>query len=194
MGRSHLLREPDLDKLDGAYDLLSRDPKRALVELLALAENGSQLSMLYVGEIYAKGLGVSVDLNEAEKWFARLASHDSAFGYFALGKLYLKQARYVDARDAFERAVRKRYVPAMQFLARMYVHGSGGPRHLKRAEELLLLGARSGSVLAKAYLGSFYLGRNGARNKLRGLWIKSSAFIDFLIVLATKGTGSERLR
>jgi TPR repeat protein len=159
-----------------------------------LAGNGSQMSMLYIGEIYGKGLGVSVDLNEAEKWFLRLASHESVFGYFALGKLYLKQARYIEARDAFEHAVRKCYVPAMQFLARMYLYGSGGPKDLKRAEELLLLGARSGSVLAKAYLGSFYLSSNDPRNKLRGLWLKSSALMDFLIVISTKGFGSERLR
>lgn len=192
--RLALAKEPDPKRLNNAYRLLRRDPSRALGELRLLVEQGSQMSMLYIGDIYKRGLGTSNDPDEAERWYRRLASSDSVLGYYALGRLYLAQGRYVDARSAFEQAAERGYVPAVHFLGRMYFAAQGVQKDTNKGEELLIRAANAGSVLAKSGLASFYLRSADPRVKLRGARLRFCAIIDFFVVALTRGFGSDRLR
>src|SRR5690349_4437601 len=65
-------REPDLSRLYDAYHALDADPLRGLAELQELAQIGSEMSMMYLGNAFATGNGATVDLAQAAIWFGRL--------------------------------------------------------------------------------------------------------------------------
>jgi TPR repeat protein len=60
-------KEPDLAALTRAHGLLRVDPKSALNELERLAEQGSIMSMVYIGSAYRDGTGVMRDVSQAER-------------------------------------------------------------------------------------------------------------------------------
>jgi TPR repeat protein len=148
-----------------------------------------------LGEAFAKGNGVAVDYDEAEKWYRRAADAESLLAYYSLGRLYLRQRRYDDARDAFEFAAEKRYVPALHFLGRMHFAGNGMARDPEKGEQLLQRAADAGSVVAKAGLAQ-HLIRTGSSpsRKLRGVRLWLEARVSFIIVSLTEGMTSDRLR
>src|ERR1700759_562646 len=101
--------EPDASALQRAYKLWRREPEKALDELRRLAERGSRMSMLYLGETFAKGRGAFVDLGEAENWYRQAAELGSLFAYYSLGRMYLNEGRNDDAREAIQYAANMRY-------------------------------------------------------------------------------------
>ncbi len=193
--RRSWLVEPDQAALSRAHRLLRSDPKKAVIEMRALAERGSIMSMLYVGQAYRRGTGTDVDSRTAEKWYRRAADAGSLSAYYFLGRLYLVEKRYDEARDVFEYASERNYAPATHFLGRMHFAGKGVPKDPEKGEQLLKCAASAGSVYAKAGLAQFLIRRHSSpRSTLRGMRLCIEALFQFLLVLLTEGLTSDRLR
>ena len=188
-------KEPDLARVHRAHRLLKTEPARGLIEVWALANNGSVMSMIYMAEACSLGNGTKIDLPEAEKWYRRAANTGSLLAYYSLGRLYFKLQRYDEAREAFSAAAAKDYTPAVHFLGRMYASGKGGEKDLVKAQQLLEHASKNGSVLAKGVLAYLFThGHLGPRKWLRGMWLYLGVWVDLFVVVATEGRTSDRLR
>ena len=54
------------------------------------AEKGDPNSMYWLGQLYARGLGVAPDYNAARVWYQKSADHGSAIAVYSIGLLYLE--------------------------------------------------------------------------------------------------------
>jgi TPR repeat protein len=63
------------------------DPETDFASNMSRAKAGDLAAQIDVGKAYLSGLGVSPDLDEAEKWFRRAADHDSSTAQFHLGMI-----------------------------------------------------------------------------------------------------------
>jgi hypothetical protein len=175
--------------------MLQSDSANALIELKALAESGSIMSMVYLGDAYKLGKGTKIDLSRAEEWYRRAADKGSLLGSYSLGRLYFRLKRYVEAKNAFSVAAARDYIPAVHFLGRMYASGKGVEKDSVKAEQLLERASKNGSVLAKGVLA--YLLTHGHLSPLRflrGMWLYLGMWVDLFIVVCTEGRTSDRLR
>ena len=145
--------EPNLPELSRAWELRQRDPVQGLERLKMLAEAGSPMSMVYVGQSYHAGIGTDKDLVQAEQWFRKAADAGSVRGAYTLGRLYYHQKRYDKAKEAFEFGAVAGYAPAIAFLGRVYYFGQGQTRKdIARAKRLFEDAAAQGDIQARASL------------------------------------------
>ena len=172
-----MAQEPDVKRLQDAYALLRTDPPRALVELEELANRGSVVSMLYLGETYAKE--PYVDRIKSEKWYKSAYHGGSATGLFALGALYYREGKYAEAEKTFADGVAKSDPVSMYWLASVYVVDA---RHRGKSTEIRTLLEKSatlGHIRAKHDLSLFLMkGRYGKRDVLKGIWLYITNLID----------------
>ena len=163
--------EPDSPRVNEAYRLLFSDPDRAYGQLLALADGGSIMSMVYLGWMFRDGIGRKADFPEAEYWFKRVADSGALIGTSYLGELYQIHGDHNKAREIFSIGAAQEYVPAMYLLGRMYVFGSGGFRDDAKGRALLEKCAALGYLRAKAALANMLMrGSDGFRGRIKGLW------------------------
>ena len=183
--------EPDLPRLRLAYLLLTTEPARGIAELTILADMGSFMSMIYLGDAYSFGQNATKNLGEAEKWYVRAISSGQPRAQYSLGRFYLELGRDVEARQAFIAGAASDYVPAIDFLGRMYAYGKGGEKNLEKAEELLKYAYKKGSLIAKGALGRVLI-RSYFRplRIIRGIWLYTSAFIAMMFVFKREGEES----
>lgn len=185
-------QEPDLFKLNEAYGLLETNPGRAIGELESLAENGSVLSMIYLGWVYQTGK--NMDLKKAESWLRRACDKGAKLAIYYLGHFYLKQREYEKAREIFMYGDSSDYTPATYCLAEMYVDGSGVNKQIEKARELLEKATALGHVFAKRSLAKLLMsGQFGFFNVFRGFFLLLGALKDGLVV-GIKEPSSDRLR
>jgi uncharacterized protein len=191
---TELHNEPDENALYQAYTLFSTAPEQALDVLKSLAERGSVMSMLYVGEAYRFGKGIDIDLVQSQRWFERAASCGSLLGAYEFGRLLYEQKRYNEAIAAFEIGARQSYGPSLNMLARMYLNGQGVSTDINRGRELLEDATAIGNVFAKRSLAGLLLrGTFGPLAFLRGIRLFFGALKDILVV-APGNPSSDRLR
>jgi TPR repeat protein len=186
--------EPDLPRLKRAESLLRENQKLALFELNILAEQGSVLSLLFLGYASQEGLDIKVDLDASERWYRRAADCGSLQGYYRLGKQYLNQKRYEEAAAAFECAAAKGYVPAIHWSGVMYLWGKGVALDKQKGEQLLRHAASRGSIFAKVKLARYLIdGHAGLWNRLCGVRLWIEALVQGLSVYYKEGPKSQRL-
>ncbi|HEY4113579.1 MAG TPA: tetratricopeptide repeat protein [Rhizomicrobium sp.] len=187
--------EPDLARLRDARLRQERDPERALQELKWLASRGSVMSMIYIGEAYARGRGLKVDLEEAIRWYKQAAEMGSALAQHLLGRAYLKQKRTEQALESFRHAAAQDYPPSIYFLGRMNCWGMGVPRNIEEGTRLFERAMALGNSPAKGALATILLVyHDGVFDRLRGVWLRISASAQFVFVWFTEGLTSEKLR
>jgi TPR repeat protein len=103
--------EPDLNRLRRARAMLKVDERKALEEFEELANQGSLMSMLYLGWQYIGPSETGNNLDQAEIWFRRATNGGSILGSFYLGTLYRNSGRYSDALETYNIGADKRYPP-----------------------------------------------------------------------------------
>jgi TPR repeat protein len=186
--------EPDLAELRRAHGLLATDGTQALIELKALADRGSTMSMVYLAHAYRTGIGTGIDLRQAEDWYGRAAKRGSTLASYELGRVCLELKRYADAKEAFNVGTAKSYAPSMHMLGMMYFKGSGVDSDLSKARDLLERSAALGHVFAKRNLAMLLIkGRFGLLQVPRGLWLLLSGFKNAVTTLCAD-PHSDRLR
>ena len=76
------------DTAAGMEAFKNKDYAKAFREWKASADAGQAEAEFDLGLLYAQGLGVKRDLNEASKWYRKAAEQGNAEAEFALGQMY----------------------------------------------------------------------------------------------------------
>ena len=157
MGNADWTREPDLELLRRAHGLLESDSKQALMDLKALADRGSLMSMLYIANAYSKGKGTAVDMQQAESWYRRAMNAGSVLGSYELGRIHYERKDYSKAEESFNVGAGQNYAPSLHMLGLMFLSGAGVKKDLSKAKQLLENATALGHVFAKRNLGSLLM-------------------------------------
>ena len=167
-----LTADADSDTIVGmrAYDRQEFELARRL--LTPPAEQGHMGAQLRLFSMFSEGLGVSRNLETAEKWRDRAFESNGAPAAFAIANIYfqelgpwtsIKLTRDVaKGREWFERAYRANLKYAQRQLAVAYLHGSEylvEKRSATRAIEILNEAVDNGDEIAACYIG--YIHENG---------------------------------
>jgi hypothetical protein len=187
--------EPDAVRFRNAYARLKIDPEFAIGEFKDLANAGSLLSMLQLGDAYKLGIGVEANIGTAEQYYRRAADAGSLLAYYFLGRLRLRQKRFDEAFSAFNYASGKGYPPATHFLGRLYCWGIGVTKDTVRGEALLRRAAERGSAAAVLALSTSLLQNSTTGLRLViGLWLRFIGLVYAIGALILEGPKSDRLR
>jgi TPR repeat protein len=190
--RGHHTAEAEL--LANAYKELFHNPVSAVQTLTSLADSGSAWSMLYLGYAFRSGTGVNIDVSKAVSWYRRAMDLGLLRAGYHLGRLYLDNQQYTDARITFERSAMDGFAPSTHFLGRIYFFGFGVPIDKARGRALLESASKAGCIFAKALLAHDLVHEGGSvRAQIKGVFMKTSCYIDLAIVLLTERMSSDRL-
>ncbi|SON58431.1 hypothetical protein HDIA_P0022 (plasmid) [Hartmannibacter diazotrophicus] len=169
--------EPDLSLLNRAYALLSTNFERATSQLAELADRGSILSMIYLGEAYQRSQPKNLDA--AEKWYRKAYENGAAMGLFALGLLHFQKNNYAEAETLFQEGAENDDELSMFWLAKIYAHNDNFDKNRYKIRLLLEKSASKGNVSAKSALAfSFMKGRYGLGNIPKGIWLYLSSLLE----------------
>jgi TPR repeat protein len=132
------------------------------------AENG-------LGWLYAGGLGVPQNQEEAVKWYQRAAARGHGGAQLNLGRHYF-YGHGVPQNDAeaarlFSQAAERGYVEAQNNLARMYKEGRGVPPRPDLAANWMKRAAEGGYPPAQNSLGLMYFEGDGVPQDYQQAWV-----------------------
>jgi TPR repeat protein len=113
-----------------------------------------------IGNMYEHGYGVTVNQEEAARWYRYAAEHGFAEAQNALGFLYLN-GRGVEKNDEtavkwFHRAAQQGHAAAQTNLGVMYANGRGVARNEAAAVKWFWEAASWGNAEAQEFLGMAY--------------------------------------
>jgi uncharacterized protein len=127
---------------------------------LKLAEQGNLIAQTKVGGMYASGLGVAQDYEEAIKWFRRAAEGGQVLAQTGLGVIYAKgegvAQNYAEAIKWFRTAAAQDEAEAQCWLGLMYDTGLGVAKNRQEAIEWYRKAAEQGHANAQFSLGARY--------------------------------------
>jgi hypothetical protein len=134
-----------------AYNRL--DSTTAWRLLRPLAERGDAGAQALVGNMYARGLGITYDGAEAVRWWRKAAEQGDTGAEEELATAYFfgdgVQADHSEAARWFRRAAERGEIFAQTCLASLYERGEGVPKDLALAHMWLSLAAAQGQPVAK---------------------------------------------
>jgi TPR repeat protein/transglutaminase-like putative cysteine protease len=150
---------PDYDA--GTKALQQKNYSQAMASLKPLAEAGHPFAQSNLGYLYENGLGVSIDLAEAVRWYRLAADHGDTYSQTRLGYLFerglgvprndwLAAQWYAKSAEAGDE-------DGQGWLASMYRDGRGVARNYKEAEKWFSLCAEQGSAWALMNIGLLYV-------------------------------------
>ena len=151
--------EPDVERLRSLWAILRDNPQEAIPGLEELAERGSVASMYFLANYYRFGNRTkafsgkwdelaAIDLQKAEKWYRQAAEAGMVRGYYHLGIIYYNQMRFLEAKEAYEKAALGKFSGAMRLLAHMYFRGDGVEEDRTKARSLLSEAVELGNIRA----------------------------------------------
>jgi len=178
---------------NGAQALKQGEKAKALTSLQYAAENGHPLAQWKLGQMYARGDGVTRDDLRAFEYYSRIANSHAedrpdapgarivSSALVALGHYYLDGIPNSAVRSDPSRAWEMFHYAATYFadpdaqydLARLYLEGTGAPRSPRQAVRWLSLAAHKSQYQAQALLGAIlFKGEHVRRQASRGLmWL-----------------------
>ncbi len=140
---------------DGMAAFKAREYQKALNLWQNLAEQGDVNSQINIGEMYARGLGVTRNATEALKWFKKAAAQGSAAAEFNLGEMYgYGHGIPVDHKRSIEwyrKAAQQGHTSASYKLGAKYFKGEGVAMDYLMAYAWMDMAAKQGSGLAANY-------------------------------------------
>ncbi len=145
----------DYDAGQAAYD--RGDFQRAIRELVPSADRDAR-SALLLAHIFADGLGVHQDAQQALLWQRRAAELGDIQAQLDVANMYATgRGAPLDPREAvqwYQRAAERGSAQAQFELGRVLVAGTGVPPDPAQGRQLIEQAAASGSSDAKAWLGT----------------------------------------
>lgn len=97
---------------------------------LEASEYGHAEAMVFLGEIYARGLGTDVDMDQSVAWLEKAGEHGMHEAFYLIGEMYYDgEGREQDKEKALEyfiKAADNGYEVAMRYIGTMYLLGEGG--------------------------------------------------------------------
>jgi hypothetical protein len=185
-------REPDLDGLRLAYNKLQTDNDGALKELRELADQGSVMSMIYIGDDYYSRRGQIGNILKAREWYGLASENGSLIAEYKIGRLYYNDDHFNSALFHFNKIIDDGPSGSLHIVGHMYQHGKGVDRDLETAKRYFELGAAKGHVYAKRDLSRFLMsGRYGIPNIIRGLLLWLSCVTDIVTLVWTENEGDK---
>jgi TPR repeat protein len=180
-------REPNLDELRTAYELLATNGSAGRAKLEELADRGSIASMWYLADAYSSGRFFAKDLEKAKTWYIRAEANGWIPASYNLGREYYTLKDYNAAFEAFSRGAAKNYVPAAYRLAMMYWKGLGTRKDINECRNLLNIAASKGHLFAKRALALLYIsGSLGVLKIHYGAWMLTSLAFDLVKISITR--------
>jgi TPR repeat protein len=187
-------REPNIEGLNRARDLLAVAPDRARLHLEALAKRGSIMAMIYLAEAYFRGTELPGDREKVDLWYGRATDAGSIQASCYQGWLKTIDGDFAKAVELYEIGVRANFTPSIYRLGRMYYSGLGVEKDLFRAMTLLERAAVLGHVYATRDIAWMMIyGKYGLLNIPCGLYLLL-ANLKFLIRVKMTNPNSEFLR
>jgi len=160
--------EPDAKRLSQAYAMLSDRSPQTIGALTELAERGSVWSMLGLGYAYTDATLGTPDLAASEMWCRKAAEAGLVCAHYYLGRLYLMQSRYAEAKQEFEFAASKDYAPAIHYLGRIAYFGWGVPSDTVKGKALFEAASTRGNLVARDMLARDMIRHGTWREKAKG--------------------------
>ena len=157
------------------------DYNTALREWKLLAMKRYAPAQLALGNLYAKGQGVSQNYKTAAQWFTKAAKRGHAPAQTKLGDMYFEgQGVPADDKQAFKwykNASGHGYAPAQSKQGTMYEQGRGVPQNNKMAVRWYKLAAKKGHAPAQRNLGLMYATGRGILRDLivAHMWLNIAA-------------------
>lgn len=147
--RMHSVDPDPYDELDQALKRGDRARLKAIYE--ELVTRGDVNGFLWLGNVYARGDGVPVDLDRAEGLFSQAAALGSAEAIFQMASIWQDRGDWHRYFLALEEAADKGVLVARYFHGICYKYGRGTAVDVPRAEELIRNAAERGLIRAKNY-------------------------------------------
>ena len=153
-------------------------------EAFRLSENADRNDstlQFYLGNMYAKGRGVTKDDYEAVKWFRKAAEQGIASAQFYLGNMYLDGEGVIkddyEAVKWYRKSAEQGNAYAQCNLGIMYVNGRGVTKDECEAVKCFRKAAEQGDALAQYNLGWMYeAGRGVTKDESEAVkWYRKSA-------------------
>lgn len=187
--------DPHPHKLLNALQLIKSDVPAGVEMLSKLAENGSSLAMMYLGDAYMKGkYGMRKDDDLGEYWLRRSAAGGSIEGAYILAWHLLRSGRTDEALAEYRRLSDLGYSPAQFVLGWQYYKGPAVQRDLPNAMYYLELADKSGHLHAGHWICHILMREHmGPLAWLRGLFKKMRLTIPFVRTMVSY-PNSDRLR
>ncbi len=132
------------------------------------SENGNALATFDLGRIYADGLGVEMDGEKAQEYYAKaladfqFVENKKPWKYtqYRIGKMYVRglgtELNYEVAADWFAKSANQKYKFAEYFLGGQYLRGQGVEQNAEQAFALYLRSAKQGFPYADFEVAKMY--------------------------------------
>ncbi len=186
--------EPDAAGFLEAYSMLDRQPVEALRRLEMLADQGSLLSLVFLGDAYLYGRGVDPDVERGKAYLFKAAKAGSIEASFRLARFLGRNGDTEESIDALRKLAERGYSPAMYLLGWRYYRGIGVDEDPVAAFHYWKMADRNGHLLARQHLLHTYRsGRCGVGKRILG-YLGMVGFIPVFVKYKMKHPNSDRLR
>ena len=116
------------------------------------------------------------------------------WGHFALGRFYLRQKRYREARETYAIPAAAEYGPALHDMGKIYLLGLGVEKDIEKAKSYYERATKAGNLFAKAHLARLLMRHaTSMKSKIRGYLLLLGAMLELFPVLIREGFKSRRL-
>lgn len=177
-----------------ALDMCSSQPSEALEQLRILAEEGSCMSQLALGDFYLYGRhGLEPDFILAEKFLQSAKGQGSREAAYRLAKHYLRSHRYDDAISELEELAESDFIPALFRLGHIYYEGVLAERNIKKSKEFFSRASDLGHIHSMHWLSLIKRRDPKLKSKIEGILIFLRS-IPIYIRLKRHSPQSEKLR
>lgn len=187
--------EPDAPGLWDALQVVKSDPSAGIQKLEQLANSGSPLAKMYLGDILAKGKhGVTKNGAAGIEWLKRSAAEGSIEGEFGLAWHLLDIGNVTEALAHYEHLADLDYPPALYVLGSLYYKGEAVERNHPTALRYFLKGEALGHLYAANWVYRMRLRCGIGPNARIGALAKRIALLFPLVKVAWSHPNSDRLR
>lgn len=186
--------EPDPRRLWDALHSLKANPLDALSMFEDLAEGGSRLSLVYMGDAYLYGRGVKENKGKGERLLRRASSLGSIEAVYTLARYYEGLKEFDRARIEFCKIANRGYSPALYMLGSFYYYGEGVKKDIDKAIYYWNLAESAGHLIAKQWIVWLYKHyKKGITFRIRA-YAKQISLTFPLVVTKVRNPNSDRLR
>ena len=187
--------EPHAGVLWDALEMAENDISAALEMMEDLAEKGSALAMMYLGNSYNFGnYGLEPNQELADSWLRRSARLGSIEGSFEFARRKEIEGDYELAEIEFRRLADRQFPPALYVLGRQHRHGGWLKQDTEKSIEFLEKAEKLGHFHAQHMLRYIHTHeKSGVANKVRG-WVKFATMLIPFLRYSVNYPNSDRLR
>lgn len=159
-------REPEIDTLRTAYQLIRTDVPLARDKLISLSKIGSIMAMLYLAESY----GDTLDVKSAKYWYKNAYEAGSSLALLKLVFLIRRSGDYLQAETLLKAGVARGDAPSFYSLGQIYHNNPIFRDKRGDARNLLEQAANMGQLRAQALLARLLIsGRYGVAEIPKGI-------------------------